>query len=77
MRAFFNGNERLCQIVGMLDKGTQLGYTFNGIRSVHRCRAHCNYGPICSQAPGSILQLHPDFTLVADEAALSLVKDLL
>ena len=24
-----------------------------------------------------ILQLHPDFTLVADEAALSLVKDLL
>jgi hypothetical protein len=43
----------------------------------HRRRAQCNYGPICFQAPGSILQLHPDFSLVADEAALSLVKDLL
>ena len=37
----------------------------------------CFYGPIKPQSPGSILQLHPDFTLVADEAALSLVKDLL
>ena len=37
----------------------------------------CFFGPIKPQAPGSILQLHPDFTLVADEAALSLVKDLL
>ena len=32
---------------------------------------------IDNQAPGSILQLHPDFTLVADEAALELVKDLI
>ena len=37
----------------------------------------CFFGPIKPQAPGSILQLHPDFTLVADEEALSLVKDLL
>ena len=37
----------------------------------------CFFGPITPNAPGSILQLHPDFTLVADEAALSLVKDLL
>lgn len=37
----------------------------------------CFFGPICPQAPGSILQLHPDFILVADEEALSLVKDLL
>lgn len=37
----------------------------------------CFFGPIKPQAPGSILQLHPDFTLIADEAALSLVKDLL
>ena len=37
----------------------------------------CFFGPIRPQAPGSILQLHPDFTLVADEEALSLVKDLL
>ena len=37
----------------------------------------CFFGPIKPQAPGSILQLHPDFILVADEEALSLVKDLL
>lgn len=37
----------------------------------------CFFGPITPHAPGSILQLHPDFTLVADEEALSLVKDLL
>lgn len=35
----------------------------------------CFFGPIKPQAPGSILQLHPDFTLVADEDALSLVAD--
>ena len=35
----------------------------------------CFFGAICPQAPGSILQLHPDFTLVADEDALSLVAD--
>ena len=34
-------------------------------------------GPVTPKVPASILQLHPDFTLVADEAALSLVKDLL
>ena len=28
-------------------------------------------GPICPQVPASILQMHPDFTLVADAAALS------
>ena len=37
----------------------------------------CFFGPIRPQAPGSILQLHPDFTLVADEDALSLVQELL
>ncbi len=35
----------------------------------------CFFGPIRPQAPGSILQLHSDFILVADEAALSLVQD--
>ncbi|MBQ5711818.1 MAG: glucosamine-6-phosphate deaminase [Oscillospiraceae bacterium] len=35
----------------------------------------CFFGPITPHAPGSILQLHSDFILVADEAALSLVKD--
>lgn len=31
------------------------------------------FGPITPQVQGSILQLHPDVTVVADEAALSLV----
>jgi glucosamine-6-phosphate deaminase len=34
-------------------------------------------GPITPEVPASILQLHPDFTLIVDEAALSLVSDLL
>lgn len=37
----------------------------------------CFFGPVTPTAPGSILQLHPNFTLVADEDALSLVTDLL
>ena len=31
------------------------------------------FGPVTPQVPASILQYHPDFTLVADEAALSLL----
>lgn len=34
-------------------------------------------GPVTPRVPASIMQLHPDFTLVADEAAMSLVGDLL
>ncbi len=29
------------------------------------------FGPVTPQVPGSILQMHPDVTVVADEAALS------
>ncbi len=32
------------------------------------------FGPVTPQVPASILQMHPDFTLVADEDALSLVE---
>ena len=32
-------------------------------------------GPVTPQMPASIMQLHPDFILVADEAALSLASD--
>ena len=32
------------------------------------------YGPITPQVPASVLQLHADVTLVADEAALSKVE---
>ena len=31
------------------------------------------YGPVTPEVPASILQIHPDFTLVADEDALSLI----
>ena len=31
------------------------------------------FGPITPEVPASILQLHPDAVVVADEAALSLV----
>lgn len=34
------------------------------------------FGKITSKVPASILQLHPDVTLVADKAALSLVEEL-
>ena len=29
------------------------------------------FGPVTPQVPASILQMHPDFTLIADEDALS------
>ena len=32
------------------------------------------YGPVTPQAPASILQLHNDLTVVADEAAMSVIK---
>ena len=32
------------------------------------------FGPITPAVPASILQIHPDVTIVADEAALSLCK---
>lgn len=32
------------------------------------------WGPVTPQIPASILQLHPDFTLVADEEALAMVN---
>ena len=31
------------------------------------------FGPVTPEVPASVLQLHPDFTLVADEEALSLI----
>ena len=33
------------------------------------------YGPITPNVPASILQLHPDLTVVADEDALSLIRE--
>ena len=62
--------------IGGIMKAKRVLLVVNGVNKAQAVR-DCFFGPIKPQAPGSILQLHPDFTLVADEAALSLVKDLL
>lgn len=35
------------------------------------------FGPVTPMVPASILQMHPDVTIVGDEAALSKIKDLI
>ena len=62
--------------IGSIMKAKRVLLVVNGAGKAQAVK-DCFFGPIRPQAPGSILQLHPDFTLVADEAALSLVKDLL
>ncbi len=78
---FFENREDVPQYaytmgIGGIMKAKRVLLVVNGEKKAQAVR-DCFFGPICPQAPGSILQLHPDFTLVADEAALSLVKDLL
>lgn len=34
------------------------------------------FGPVTPEVPASILQMHPDFTIVGDEAAFAKIKDL-
>ncbi len=60
--------------IGAIMKAKRVLLVVNGEKKAEAVR-DCFFGPIRPQAPGSILQLHGDFTLVADEAALSLVKD--
>lgn len=62
--------------IGGIMKAGRVLLVVNG-RGKAQAVKDCFFGPICPQAPGSILQLHPDFTLVADEEALSLVADLM
>ena len=62
--------------IGTIMKAKRVLMVVNGEKKAQAVK-DCFFGPIKPQAPGSILQLHPDFTLIADEAALSLVKDLL
>ena len=62
--------------IGSIMKAKRVLLVCNGAGKAQAVK-DCFFGPIKPQAPGSILQLHPDFTLVADEAALELVKDLL
>lgn len=60
--------------IGGIMKAKRVLLIVNG-RGKAQAVKDCFFGPIRPQAPGSILQLHPDFTLIADEEALSLVKD--
>lgn len=48
------------------------------VTGTHKAQAvkDCFCGPVTPKFPGSILQLHPDFTLVADEQALSLAENI-
>ena len=62
--------------IGSIMKAKRVLMVVNGENKAQAVK-DCFFGPIRPQAPGSILQLHPDFILVADEAALSLVRDLL
>ena len=62
--------------IGSIMKAKRVLLVCNGAGKAQAVK-DCFFGPIKPQAPGSILQLHPDFTLVADEDALSLVADLL
>ena len=62
--------------IGAIMKAKRVLLVVNGAKKAQAVK-DCFFGPIKPQAPGSILQLHPDFILVADEEALSLVKDLL
>ena len=62
--------------IGSIMKAKRVLLVVNGAAKAQAVK-DCFFGPIKPQSPGSILQLHPDFTLIADEAALSLVKDLL
>ena len=62
--------------IGSIMKAKRVLLVVNGKNKAQAVK-DCFFGPIKPQSPGSILQLHPDFTLVADEDALSLVADLL
>ena len=62
--------------IGSIMKAKRVLLVVNGKGKAQAVK-DCFFGPIKPQAPGSILQLHPDFILVADEDALSLVQNLL
>ena len=44
----------------------------SGAAKAEAIKAAC-FGPVTPQVPGSILQMHPDCTLVGDAEALSLI----
>ena len=62
--------------IGSVMKAKRVQLVCNGAGKAQAVKDYF-FGHIKPQAPGSILQLHPDFTLIADEVALELVKDLI
>ena len=60
--------------IGSIMKAKRVLLVVNGKGKAQAVK-DCFFGPVKPQSPGSILQLHPDFVLVADEEALSLVQD--
>ena len=60
--------------IGSIMKARRIILVVNGVKKAQAVK-DCFFGPIKPQSPGSVLQLHPDFTLIADEEALSLVQD--
>ena len=62
--------------IGSIMKARRIILVANGLKKAQAVK-DCFFGPIKPQSPGSVLQLHPDFTLIADEEALSLVQDII
>ena len=57
--------------IGAIMRARRVVMVVNGPKKAEAVR-RAFFGPVTPQVPASILQLHPDFTLVADEAALGL-----
>ena len=77
-KRFFDGNEDLvpkqAYTMGIktIMQARKVLVVANGLAKAEAVKAVVT-GPVCPECPGSILQLHPDCTLVADEEALSLI----
>lgn len=75
---FFTGKEavpRKAYTMGVLDimRAKRVVMIVTGAQKARAVR-DCFCGAVTPRVPGSILQLHPDFTLVADKEALSLAE---
>ena len=77
-KRFFDGNEdlvpRQAYTMGIktIMQARKVLVVANGLAKAKAVKAVVS-GPVTPECPGSILQLHPDCTLVADEEALSLL----
>ena len=77
-KRFFDGNEDLvpkqAYTMGIktIMQARKVLVVANGLAKAKAVKAVVS-GPVTPECPGSILQMHPDFTLVGDEEALSLI----